>query len=588
MAETVDVGIHLGGTNAVTAYWRAQEGMGEIALTLSPERYTPCCVALNSASSGALKRTSSVTNRVVIGDIAFSRPSGARHHVARQLFIAASARSSTEAEKPDLIEAVKDVSYLLSGVLRDVTRISQKDIGHVTITVPTYSSAAFLDGLWSAASSLCRGEDPSYQRIFGGVSFVPQLLTLLLGNWSFLAPHSHCESHEAAVDRFLICRIGGCSFDASVVVVGRSKAPNGAKWIDHPRMIPTTTCASAFDKSDFSFHVESVCGEWNSGASKCDRTILERLLSDAAKRGAEWTTAVTESKQRRWLQSIREAKHLVCNDAFAGKGNTTGSVQLGEDAPFQLSSDLLSLCCADFVNQIVRACRQAIEDAERLSGEGRRLDAILLVGGSTKTPGLVSAIRNEFKHVPIAVSTSHEPTAIATALISRAHHQRESERVQRTRPLQNAPSNHSREYTVLVQVQPSGSWAPLIPCFTVGALPSIHRGPRREIVASDASSPHRHEEGDGLCYMQLIMILARGDLQSIACELGEMRIPIVSESNRALPIGVVGSITFEEDTTTTDDHPARVMAHLSVCADGTGCKWNASVSGLLEENHLVP
>jgi len=257
-----------------------------------------------------------------------------------------------------------------AAVLRELRAIAERFLGEAVteavITVPAWFDAAQRQATKDAAA-------------IAGLS-VRRLL-----NEPTAAALGH-GAHRGDNRRFVVCDLGGGTFDVSVV-----------------------------DVEDGVFEVLATAGDSFLGGDDVDRAIVEQLAREARTKGGLDVSADATSLVR-LRAAAQRAKHelsetLVADIALPRLGQMPSGRALDLVRPVR--RDELELWSAPTLRRLDAPCREALLRAGRAAAE---VDEILLVGGMTRMPAVRRAIAEIFGKEPRVVPNPDEVVAVGAAI----------------------------------------------------------------------------------------------------------------------------------------------------------------------------
>lgn len=147
------------------------------------------------------------------------------------------------------------------------------------------------------------------------------------------------------------------------------------------------------------FEVLATGGDTALGGDDIDHAIADWLLAQAG------MSRPDADLQQRLLRAARQAKEAL---------STRGAVTLNlQDWQGELSRDTLESLMAPWVERSLKACRRALRDAGLAASE---LDAVVLVGGSTRVPLVRRRVAEFFGREPLTTLDPDQVVAIGAAL----------------------------------------------------------------------------------------------------------------------------------------------------------------------------
>ena len=157
---------------------------------------------------------------------------------------------------------------------------------------------------------------------------------------------------------------------------------------------------SILQLDDGVFQVLSTAGDTHLGGDDFDRLLVERLLG-----GADAVAALDDGQLREASAAARAAKHQLSSAASATV--TIGGRALTVTAA-EFEADI-----APLIARTGAACRQALADARLTAAQ---IDAVVLVGGSTRVPAVRRFVAESFGREPFCDHNPDEVVALGAAL----------------------------------------------------------------------------------------------------------------------------------------------------------------------------
>ncbi len=148
------------------------------------------------------------------------------------------------------------------------------------------------------------------------------------------------------------------------------------------------------------FQVLSTAGDTHLGGDDFDRLLLEHLLG-----GPEAVAALDDGGLRTAVAAARAAKHTL---SAAGAATVTIA---GRECT--VTAEAFTAAIQPLVDRTGAACRQALSDA-KLTAD--RIDAVVLVGGSTRVPAVRRFVAELFGRDPFCDLDPDQVVAIGAAL----------------------------------------------------------------------------------------------------------------------------------------------------------------------------
>ena len=186
-------------------------------------------------------------------------------------------------------------------------------------------------------------------------------------------------------EKILVFDLGGGTFDVSVLELG-----------------------------DGVFDVLSTAGDNNLGGDDFDNKIIDYLVADFKQ-----ANGIDLSKDKMAMQRLKDAAEKAKKD-LSGVSSTQISlpfITAGDAGPLHLETTLsrakFDEITADLVERTKTPVRQALKDAGLSQSE---IDEVILVGGSTRIPAVVEAVRKETGKEPNKSVNPDEVVAMGAAI----------------------------------------------------------------------------------------------------------------------------------------------------------------------------
>ena len=160
--------------------------------------------------------------------------------------------------------------------------------------------------------------------------------------------------------------LGGGTFDISIL-----------------RLIP----GDETNTTDF-FQVLSTSGDTHLGGDDVDHLLVELFTKEIAAQlsldSIQPMSSFDASTRRALIEFARNVKHKLSVDEAASIQIDLGNAQVYARQVSRVEFDAL---ISDWVDRSIDACKRALRDADRASGDdGIEIDALVMVGGSTRIP----------------------------------------------------------------------------------------------------------------------------------------------------------------------------------------------------------
>ncbi|MAY74592.1 MAG: hypothetical protein CMJ31_07785 [Phycisphaerae bacterium] len=353
------VGIDLGTTNSLVAIADARGprvlfGDGESPLVPSVVRYADddgsvMAVGADAAATAidhplstvaSVKRLMGRSVADASGDVPFLsyRVVDGPHETAR---VALPTAEGNRIVSPQEVSAV-----ILAALKARASRELGRDIRRAVVTVPAY----FDDAQRQATRDAGRLAGLEVVRIVNE----PTAAALAYG----IGAKRDVGSQTVAVYDF-----GGGTFDVSILRLSGGDA------------------SEAHDRELGFFQVLSTAGDTRLGGDDIDHALTRALLAEG---GVEIDRGSLPPEARRSLATFaRDLKHRLSEVE-----QTAVRLDLGDGRVIDrlVSRDDLEAIAAPLIDRTLAACKRAINDADEASGGAVEIDAVVLVGGSTRMP----------------------------------------------------------------------------------------------------------------------------------------------------------------------------------------------------------
>ncbi|WOO87160.1 molecular chaperone DnaK [Mollicutes bacterium LVI A0039] len=162
------------------------------------------------------------------------------------------------------------------------------------------------------------------------------------------------------------------------------------------------------------FEVVSTAGDNKLGGDDFDNKIIEHIISEVKR-----DHGVDLSKDKMAMQRIKQDAEKAKKDlsSLATTHISMPFITQNENGPVHVELDLsrakFDQLTADLVARTLAPVRQALQDADLSKSE---IDEILLVGGSTRIPAVVEAVKNELGKEPSKGVNPDEVVAMGASI----------------------------------------------------------------------------------------------------------------------------------------------------------------------------
>lgn len=171
---------------------------------------------------------------------------------------------------------------------------------------------------------------------------------------------------------------------------------------------------SILELAEGTFEVISTSGDNRLGGDDFDERIIDYIVAEFKKENS-----VDLKKDKMALQRVKDAAEKAKKD-LSGVSKTSISlpyITVGSSGPLHLDMNLtrakFNELTADLVEKTMGPVRRALKDAKMTKND---LHQVLLVGGSTRMPSVVDAIRNELGKEPNKGVNPDEVVAMGAAI----------------------------------------------------------------------------------------------------------------------------------------------------------------------------
>lgn len=186
-------------------------------------------------------------------------------------------------------------------------------------------------------------------------------------------------------EKILVFDLGGGTFDVSILELG-----------------------------DGVFDVLSTAGDNNLGGDDFDEKIIDYMVSEFKKENG-----VDLSKDKMALQRLRDAAEKAKKD-LSGVSSTQISlpfITAGEDGPLHLEMNMTRAKFDELTSSLVDRTKEPVRQSLKDAGLSQSdIDQVILVGGSTRIPAVVEAVRKETGKEPNKSVNPDEVVAMGAAI----------------------------------------------------------------------------------------------------------------------------------------------------------------------------
>ena len=346
------IGIDLGTTNSCVA---VMEG-GEATVIANAEgsRTTPSVVGFTKDGERLVGQAAKRQ--------AVSNPQRTVSSIKREMGTTYTVKVDNNSYSPQEISAM-----ILSKLKKDAEAYIGSKVTQAVITVPAY----FSDSQRQATKDAGKIAGLEVLRIINE----PTAAALAYG----------LDKSENKNQKVLIYDLGGGTFDVSILEIG-----------------------------DGVFEVLSTNGDTRLGGDDFDKKLMDYIVSEfKAKEGVDLSTDKVA------MQRIKEAAEKAKIE-LSGMMKTNVNlpfITMGNDGPKHLDMDITKVkfdsLTADLVERTIRPTKQAMSDAGITFSE---ISKVILVGGSTRIPAVIDAVRNLTGKEPYKGINPDECVAIGAAI----------------------------------------------------------------------------------------------------------------------------------------------------------------------------
>jgi molecular chaperone DnaK len=241
-------------------------------------------------------------------------------------------------------------ALILSALARDAQAATGLPVSDVVITVPAYF------GLLEKNSTLQAGEIAGLNVI----GIVPEPVAAAL---------HYGATGSANGTTFLVYDLGGGTFDISLIRLGET-------WVEVLVTGGNARLGGAdWDERLYGHLLEQLIAQWGDDTVREDEMELQELRN------------ITE-------QTKRDLSKAESKKVIRRYGGTAATVIVTRQQFEEMTADLLE--------QTIQLTRQTLAEAEKLyPGIGAQTSELLLVGGSSRMPGVADRLRKEFRWEPL-------------------------------------------------------------------------------------------------------------------------------------------------------------------------------------------
>lgn len=157
----------------------------------------------------------------------------------------------------------------------------------------------------------------------------------------------------------------------------------------------------------------AVDGNFERGGSNIDEALFQLAREFVSSQGGELSP---EKDLAEWLEVLDRCKEA--KEALARRDTAVIPLRIGEQrTSMELTYDQLKEQCEDIIEDLRQCCKRALEKAELNASE---IDAILLVGGSTRLRFIPELVREIFGKDPVTDADPDRTVASGAAIVAAA------------------------------------------------------------------------------------------------------------------------------------------------------------------------
>jgi len=371
------IGIDLGTTNSAVAVMRG--GKAEIIPNSEGNRTTPSMVAVNKNGErlvGQVAKRQAITNsentifsvKRFIGR-SFDDPETQKDLKIMPYHMEKDKNGGVAIKMGDKIYSTPEISaMILSKLKADAESFLGEKITEAVITVPAY----FNDSQRQATKDAGKIAGLEVKRIINE----PTAAALAYG----LDKESARGGEQIAV-----YDLGGGTFDISILEIG-----------------------------DGVFEVKATNGDTHLGGDDFDQRIIDFLISEFKK-----DQGIDLSEDRMALQRLKEAAEKAKQELSTSQETEINIpfITADESGPKHLNLKLtrsqLEKLVGDLIEKTIEPCKKALADAGLKPSD---IDEVILVGGQTRMPAVMEAVKNFFGKEPHKGVNPDEVVAIGAAI----------------------------------------------------------------------------------------------------------------------------------------------------------------------------
>eukprot|EP00656_Telonema_subtile_P055962 TRINITY_DN8832_c0_g1_i2.p1 TRINITY_DN8832_c0_g1~~TRINITY_DN8832_c0_g1_i2.p1 ORF type:complete len:581 (+),score=181.79 TRINITY_DN8832_c0_g1_i2:76-1818(+) len=198
---------------------------------------------------------------------------------------------------------------------------------------------------------------------------------------------------------------------AAAIAYGLDKSDAGAKTVLVYDMGGGTFDVTLLEIEDGVFQVKSTAGDTHLGGQDFSNGVLDFLVADFLKKNpGKDIKRNPKAIQRLWQQCDRAKKELSSSQRVT---IDVDSLFDGIDYTFELSRAKFEELCAKSFDKAMKCVEQVLKDGDTAAS---KVDAVVLVGGSTRIPKVQRIIQDYFKKEPNKSINADEAVAYGAAV----------------------------------------------------------------------------------------------------------------------------------------------------------------------------
>jgi molecular chaperone DnaK len=206
-------------------------------------------------------------------------------------------------------------------------------------------------------------------------------------------------ARNTGVRHVVVYDLGGGTFDVSVLRITPKPSGGGDGEADAPG-------------DDAFYQVLSTAGDTRLGGDDVDHALVALFLEGMGLGGSEALASLPASTRKALVAFAQSVKHRLSEEETAAV-----RIDASGDAPYErtVTRDELETLMAPWVDRTITACDRAMRDAKRALG-GAPIDAVVLVGGSTRIPMVRRRVAERFGVEPYTALDPDRVVALGAAV----------------------------------------------------------------------------------------------------------------------------------------------------------------------------